>query len=213
MHLLLTITGKGVTFRHLVIVQGRLLPEGERGFFKIIFSQWKTLVGRKDWGLERFIIWLATASYSGYFPFAPGTAGTVVGVLVYFLFSPYPTPIYLLSTVTTFFLAWWASEKAETIFKEKDSPRIVIDEVVGYLITMALLPPSIPTAIGGFLFFRVFDIMKIPPAGFVHRQMKGGLAVVLDDAIAGIYANLLLQSIIWYYPDFLHLGRWVLGPN
>ena len=166
----------------------------------------KILVIKKGGRLERFIIWLATGSYSGYFPLAPGTAGTGMGVLVYLLFSSYPTPIYLVSTAATFFLAWWAAEQAEAILGRKDSPRIVIDEIVGYLITMACLPLSIPAAIGGFLFFRIFDIIKPPPAGSINRRMKGGLAVVLDDTIAGTYANLSMQLIIWFYPDFFHRG-------
>lgn len=187
----MTIAGKEVNFFQLIMNQER-----PRKIFAV----------KKGERLERFILWLATGSYSGYFPLAPGTAGTGMGVLVYFLFSSYPAPIYLLSTAATFFLAWWAAERAEAILGRRDSPRIVIDEVVGYLITMAFLPLSIPAAIGGFLFFRIFDIIKPPPAGTINRQKKGGLAVVLDDAVAGIYANLSMQLIICFYPDFFQRG-------
>ena len=71
---------------------------------------------------------------------------------------------------------------------EMNKLKIVIDEIVGYLITMALLPRTLTMVIGGFLFFRIFDIIKIPPAGFIEGRFSGGLAVVLDDAVAGIYA-------------------------
>jgi phosphatidylglycerophosphatase A len=163
--------------------------------------------------MDRFIVWLASAGYSGYFPFAPGTAGTVVGVLVYAIFSFFSTPLYLLSLAAAFFLAWWAAERAGIILARRDSPRIVIDEVVGYLITMTLLPRTLTTVIGGFLFFRVLDIIKPPPAKFIDRQMQGGLAVVLDDAVAGIYANFLLQAIARWHPQLLSiLDRWFLGP-
>jgi phosphatidylglycerophosphatase A len=169
--------------------------------------------GQKETRLDRLVVWLASAGYMGYFPFAPGTAGTIVGVLVYALFSSLASPIYMFSSAAAFFLAWWVSGRAEVIFARKDSPRIVIDEVVGYLVTMTLLPRTLTTVIGGFLFFRVLDIIKPPPAGFIERRMQGGLAVVLDDVVAGIYANLLLQAIAHWHPHLLFIvDRWFLGP-
>lgn len=162
--------------------------------------------------MKRFIVWLASAGYLGYFPLVPGTAGTFGGVLVYVLFSSFPPAIYLLSLAATFFLAWWASERAEFILGRKDSPRIVIDEVVGYLIAMTLLPPTVTAAVGGFLFFRVFDIIKPAPAKFFSRRMPGGLAVVLDDAVAGTYSNFLLQAIAYWQPDILLvMDKWIIG--
>lgn len=162
--------------------------------------------------MDRFIIWLASGCYSGYFPLAPGTAGTLVGIPIYFLFSFFPPSIYLLSSAAAFFLAWWASEQAEVIFARRDSPKIVIDEIVGYLIAMALLPSTLTMVIGGFLFFRIFDIIKIYPAGLIERRVSGGLAVVLDDAVAGLYANLLLQAITHGYPHLLFIvDRWYFG--
>ncbi len=164
--------------------------------------------------MDRFIVWLASACYIGYFPRAPGTAGTVVGVLVYILFSSLVIPIYMLSLAAAFFLAWWVSGRAEVIFARKDSPQIVIDEVVGYLVTMTLLPRTLTTVMGGFLFFRVLDIIKPPPAGFIDRRMQGGLGVVLDDVVAGLYANFLLQAIAHWHPHLLFiLDRWFLGPG
>ena len=163
--------------------------------------------------MDRFIVWLASGGYSGYIPFAPGTAGTVVGILVYLIFSFFPAPMYLLSLAAAFFLAWWAAERAGIILGKRDSPRIVIDEVVGYLITMTLLPRTLTTIMGGFLFFRVLDIIKLAPANFIDRQMQGGLAVVLDDAVAGLYANFLLHAIAKWHPHLLFIiDRWFLGP-
>jgi phosphatidylglycerophosphatase A len=136
----------------------------------------------------------------------------MVGIPVYFLFSFFPPSIYLLSSAAAFFLAWWASERAEVIFARRDSPKIVIDEIVGYLITMALLPRTLTMVIGGFLFFRIFDIIKTPPAGLIEHRVSGGLAVVLDDAVAGIYANLLLQAITHWHPHLLFIvDRWYFG--
>jgi phosphatidylglycerophosphatase A len=155
--------------------------------------------------LDRLIVALASAGYAGFSPRAPGTVGTAVGVLVYLLFSPFPPLVYLLSIGAFLALSCWVSERAEVLLGHQDSPRIVIDEVSGYLITMAFLPCTYATIACGFLFFRVFDIIKPPPAGWINRQMKGGLAVVLDDAVAGGYANLLLRLAAFIYPDFFFL--------
>jgi phosphatidylglycerophosphatase A len=168
--------------------------------------------------IKFFIIWFASASYSGYIPRISGTAGTAVGILVYSLFSLTPPFLYLISTITLLFLGWWAAEMAETIFKEKDSPKITIDEVTGFLVTMFFLPQRFSTIIAGFLFFRIFDIIKPIPAKMIDRRMKGGLGVVLDDVVAGVYANLLLQGLLYFYPNlflsmdqwFFHLGKEIL---
>jgi len=161
---------------------------------------------------QRIILFLASAGYSGYFRYAPGTAGTLVGTAVYLLFSVFPPLLYLLSTATVFFLALWASGRAEVIWQERDSPKIVIDEVAGYLIAMALLPRTLTTVVGGFLFFRAFDIIKPYPIGKINRNMEGGLAVVLDDAVAGACANILWQAIRHWHPPFLFLlDHWICG--
>ncbi|MGA2954299.1 MAG: phosphatidylglycerophosphatase A [Thermodesulfobacteriota bacterium] len=155
--------------------------------------------------MKGLILGLASAGYVGYFPWAPGTAGTLVGVMVFLLYSPFPPFIYLLSTVALFALACWASERAEVILGQRDSPKIVIDEVVGYLVTMAFLPCTLTTVAVGFLFFRVFDIIKPSPAGVIDRRMRGGAGVVLDDVVAGIYANILLQLAVHWRSDMLFL--------
>jgi phosphatidylglycerophosphatase A len=156
--------------------------------------------------LSNLIIAMASAGYAGFFPWAPGTVGTLVGVLIYLLFSLLPPPIYLLTTVAFFFLACWVAGKAEEILGKRDSPKIVIDEVAGYLIAMTWLPLSPACLASGFLFFRVLDIIKPPPLGWVHAKMMGGMAVVLDDAVAGAYTNLLLRLMLVYFPNFVLLG-------
>ncbi len=162
--------------------------------------------------LQRMILFLASAGYSGYFRHAPGTAGTLVGMAVYLLFSLFPPPLYSLSTVAVFFLALWASGWAEVIWQEKDSPKIVIDEVVGYLFAMAFLPRTLTSMVGGFLFFRAFDIMKPYPIGKINRNVKGGLGIVLDDAVAGACANVLCQALYLWHPSLLFLlDNWIYG--
>jgi phosphatidylglycerophosphatase A len=150
--------------------------------------------------LNRLIIAVASAGYVGFSRWAPGTLGTAVGILVYLLYSPFPPLLYLLSTGALFFLACWISARAEVLLGQRDSPKIVIDEVIGYLITMAFLPITASSMAGGFLFFRVLDIIKPPPVNWINREMKGGWAVVLDDAVAGVYANVLLRLTAVFYP-------------
>jgi phosphatidylglycerophosphatase A len=86
----------------------------------------------------------------------------------------------------------------------------VIDEIIGYLVTMMLVPFSPGSAALGFFFFRLFDILKPPPAREIDRRMKGGFAVVLDDAVAGLYSNFALRLLLWGKPQlFQDLDRWI----
>ncbi|KAF0118046.1 MAG: phosphatidylglycerophosphatase A [bacterium] len=147
---------------------------------------------------ERVILFVATGAYSGYSPVAPGTAGTLVGVGIYLIvYSPNPL-IYTTILLSMFFLAVLISDKAEKILLENDSRHIVIDEIFGFMVTMAFVPSSLLYIVLGFFFFRVFDILKIFPANFFDKKVKNGYGIVLDDLFAGIYANLLLQGVRFF---------------
>lgn len=139
-----------------------------------------------------FIRLLATWGGSGYSPVASGTAGTLAAIPFYLWLARLPLPLYLLTLTAFFFLACWVSGKAETIFQEKDSGKIVIDEVVGYLVTMIAIPCDWRYIVAGFFLFRFFDIVKPPPASWFDRKLKNGYGVVLDDVAAGVYAWLCL---------------------
>lgn len=139
-----------------------------------------------------FIRLLATWGGSGYSPVASGTAGTLAAIPIYLWLARLPLPLYLLTLTAFFFLACWVSGKAEIIFREKDSGKIVIDEVVGYLVTMIAIPCDWRYIVAGFFLFRFFDIVKPPPASWFDRKLKNGYGVVLDDVAAGVYAWLCL---------------------
>lgn len=138
---------------------------------------------------------LATWGGSGYSPFASGTAGTLAAIPFYIWLARLSLPMYLLTLVAFFFLACWISGKAEMLFNEKDSGKIVIDEVVGYLVTMAAIPFDWRYMVVGFFLFRFFDIVKPPPARWFDRKVKNGYGVVLDDVAAGVYAWVCLLVI------------------
>lgn len=142
--------------------------------------------------MNLFIRLLATWGGSGYFPVASGTAGTLAAIPFYIWLAPLPLPLYLLTLTAFFFLSCWVSGKAEIIFQEKDSGKIVIDEVVGYLVTMIAIPFDWRYIVAGFFLFRFFDIVKPPPASWFDQKLKNGYGVVLDDVAAGFYAWLCL---------------------
>ncbi len=140
------------------------------------------------------IIFLASGAYTGFSPLASGTVGTLVGVAIYFFLPRHNPALYLLIILLSFLAGCWISHKAELIFEQKDSGRIVIDEIVGFFLVMFAIPAKWEWLLGGFLLFRFFDIVKPTPA---HQceNLPGGLGVMADDLVAGLYTNLILQLI------------------
>ncbi len=138
---------------------------------------------------------LATWWGVGYSPLAPGTAGTIAAIPFYFLLRLLPLYGYLACVLGIGLVACWAASEAERFFQEQDSKHIVIDEAVGFFITMTALPPTWPYLIGGFCLFRCFDILKPPPIRLIERKVPGGYGVVLDDVLAGIYAQIALRVV------------------
>ncbi len=130
----------------------------------------------------------------GYFPVAPGTAATAVGVGLAFIFAPSPSwygCILLFSVV----LGIMAAGFIETSLKEKDPGIVVIDEVAGILLSLAFLPLTPAVMIGGFFLFRAFDMFKIYPINKLEG-LPGGWGIMLDDLMAGFYTNIILQIAV-----------------
>lgn len=155
---------------------------------------------------KNIILFFASAAYTGYVPVASGTITTlIVGVPLYLLFSRLSPSGYVFATLAFTAFAVYISHEAEIILNEKDSRRIVIDEFPGYLVAMVFLPTNWKTISVAFLIERFFDIAKVFPANLVEKKIHGGLGVVLDDIVAGIYTNLILQAVLFYFPDILRL--------
>ena len=147
--------------------------------------------------MNYFIIVLASGFGAGYSPIAPGTFGTLVAIPIYLVLSHIPFPIYELTLLTFFFLSSWISDRAQNYWGRKDHPRIVIDEILGFLVTMLWVPKNPLLIILGFFLFRFFDIVKPPPLRLAEK-VKGGYGVVLDDVGAGVYSNVILQIISYF---------------
>jgi len=145
---------------------------------------------------ERWIKILATGFGSGLAPLVPGTAGTLVGIPLYWVFSVLPWPIWLITVLAFTCLAWYVSDEAERLFGRKDAQCIVIDEMAGLQWTLFLVSPTVPHIALGFVLFRLFDIVKPFPARLFQDKLPGGLGVVADDLAAGVYGNLALQILI-----------------
>lgn len=150
----------------------------------------------------RLAVFIATVGYCGYFPFAPGTVGSAAGLLVYLLvWWTQSAAVEALLILVLFAVGIWAGTTAERYFGGIDPGPIVIDEVVGMLITLAFMPVGLNTAIAGFVLFRIFDVIKPFPAGRLE-SLHGGLGVMSDDAMAAVYANLSLRTIVYFLPGW-----------
>ncbi len=146
--------------------------------------------------MNKLAIWIATGFGSGYSPFAPGTAGSLVGLVIYWGMGRLSPLSYLILLIILFFIGWYTAELAEKSFKEKDSSRIVFDEIHGMLLTLWALPFDATFIIAGFFLFRLFDVWKPFPGRYLERKVPGGLGVMLDDTVAAIYANGVLQILM-----------------
>ncbi len=134
---------------------------------------------------------------SGLSPIAPGTMGTIVAVPIFLLICKLSLIYYLACVAILFILGCWSSSMTAKALNTHDHPGIVIDEIVGYLITMILVPVTWYWLIFGFVLFRLFDIWKPWPISVVDKGVKGGLGIMLDDILAGIFSLLSLHIAIW----------------
>jgi phosphatidylglycerophosphatase A len=148
--------------------------------------------------LLRFVILLAAGFGAGFSPVVPGTMGTLVAIPIYYFISSISTPLYEVTLATFFFLSSWIAGQAERHWDKKDDRRIVIDEIMGFLVTMLWVPKSLFFIIAGFILFRFFDILKPFPIRHLER-VKSGYGVVLDDILAGIYSNIILHMILRFW--------------
>jgi phosphatidylglycerophosphatase A len=144
--------------------------------------------------MKTIIKLISTGFYIGYSPVAPGTVGSLLGVVIYLYLSNFGL-VYLFTCLFLVIIGFLVSGKAEKIYNEKDCGKIVIDEIAAMCMVYIALPKNMWIVIAGFLLFRIFDIMKPYPIKNAEK-LKGSSGIMLDDIIAAVYANLILQVMV-----------------
>ncbi len=137
---------------------------------------------------------------SGLMPKAPGTFGTVAAVPVYFLMSDLSLTWYLLITLIITLFGVYLCGYTSKALGVHDHSGIVIDEIAGFLIAMIAVPFSLLNIVIGFVLFRIFDIVKPWPIGWLDKKIHGGSGIMIDDVVAGVFSLICLHLINYYLP-------------
>lgn len=149
---------------------------------------------------DRLILWGATGLGVGTIPMAPGTFGSLAGLLLAWCLSGIKGGLSALLILAFCGFAIWIAHEAECIMGGKDPGAIVIDEMAGMLIACAGLSLTAVAAISLFVLFRAFDVLKPFPVGWLDRRLSGGIGIVVDDLVAGLLANMVYRA-----------GRWLIS--
>lgn len=134
---------------------------------------------------------------SGALPFAPGTWGTLIAIPFYLAIQTLPLGIYSVITLLVIFGSIWLCDRITREIKIHDHPGMCLDEIVGFLVTMIGAPLGFKWIVVGFLLFRLFDIWKPQPIRYIDEKVGGGLGIILDDVVAGIFACAGLHLLAW----------------
>ena len=151
---------------------------------------------------KKAAVFLATGFYVGTIPFAPGTFGSLLGLPLCFLLAGIPWPAAMMVVVLFTGLAVWVSNAAARILKRKDPGCIVVDEIAGMMITLVGVPFSMPAVIIGFIVFRILDILKPFPIRMLDQRLSGGVGIVADDVVAGIFANVITRIFLLFLDSY-----------
>lgn len=156
--------------------------------------------------MNQLIMALATGCYVGKIRWAPGTWGSLAALLPWLLIKDLPFASYLLVLIVVFVVGFFVCGSAEKILDSPDAGCIVIDEILGMFITLALAPVHPAAWALGFVLFRIFDILKPFPACWFDQNIHGGIGIMMDDVIAGLYAFACLQLLWWGIGSRVFLG-------
>ena len=146
--------------------------------------------------MDKLIVALATGLYSGKIPFAPGTWGSAFALIPWYFCRGLSLVNYLIVLAVIFVVGFLTSGSAEKILDRPDPGCIVIDEILGMFITLTLAPNHPAAWLLGFILFRIFDVLKPFPVSWFDTNLHGGIGIMMDDVMAGVYALICLQ-LIW----------------
>jgi len=152
--------------------------------------------------MTRVAVWIASVGGLGYAPVAPGTVGSAAGVLIYWLTRHWSMPAQLSIILVITVIGTWAATATARHVGREDPGVVVIDEVAGQLATLAFTGAGMTAAIAGFLIFRVLDIIKPYPANRFER-LHGGVGIMADDLMAGVYGCILLNLLMRFLPSLI----------
>lgn len=154
--------------------------------------------------MTQLALWIATVLGIGRIPFAPGTFGSIPGVFLAVWLHRLGVPWFVETgvIVVVFAAGIWAAGEAERHFQLTDPGPVVIDEVLGMLVTLAFIPVNATGALVGFIAFRAFDIVKPFPARNLER-LPGGLGIMADDFAAGVWGQIIMRVLVWMLPTWL----------
>lgn len=134
---------------------------------------------------------------SGAVPFAPGTFGTLMAIPFYLAMQSLSHGLYLFLVILITLASMWLCDKVTKEINVHDHSGMCLDEIVGYLVTMYAAPHGLIWIILGFLLFRLFDIWKPWPINYIDEHVSGGVGIILDDVLAGVYSLIVLRIIAW----------------
>ncbi len=142
---------------------------------------------------EKSVLYIATGSFVGYIPFAPGTFGTALGLFFCYLLSLIDLSVSFFLVLLFILFSIWIAHRAEKILKKKDAGCIVIDEIAGIMVALLGLQFHLWSVLAGFIIFRFFDIIKPFPIRTIEKRFSGGVGIVVDDVAAGLFSHLVLR--------------------
>ena len=150
--------------------------------------------GKISDSVNTVLTYIATLGFFGHIPFAPGTIGSLCALSL-FLLTNFTLTTHFTIIIIGGLIGIYASEAAEKKLKEKDSKKIIIDEFIGFYISVLYIPKTLGLAISAFILFRFFDILKPLFISKLERTLSNGFGIMADDILAGIYANIVIQ--VW----------------
>lgn len=163
-------------------------------------------MANKQTRAQRLLIGIGSCGPLGRFPASGSSTVALVGLPLFWWTAGWPATTYIVSTLVFTILAFWIHQVGDKILGEKDSQRLVWDELVGFLVAVTFVPFTWRLAALAFVMERVLDIAKVPPARWIERSWPGGFGVVGDDVVAGLYTCGLLHLLIRYAPQFVGLS-------